>query len=1176
MIPASRRDDERPPMSGQGSRSASERKWFNHHAARVRQVLRGIAIAALLTVLPLCGVVRAQDVDRPSGLLIKYRSEGPYALTECAGRLSARGDRFAAHLADRSEALDALQARYGRLRHRPVFRSAPSGSFAAEAGALRKRLRAARSRRGGGAQGRKRGDHALPELAHVYRAPVPRGTEAQDLLDALRALPHVEYAHPDYAIAIDQAVPPFDDPFLASEGSWGQPYADLWGLERIGAPEVWAGGIGKGVVVAVVDTGIDTEHPDLRANVWVNAGEDLDGDGVAEASDRNGFDDDGNGFVDDLVGFDFGDSVDANDDGDYDDPGDVSDADPFDEFGHGTHVAGTIAAVANNGEGIVGVAPGVQVMAVKGFSAEGLGRDSVLWRAVLYAAENGADVINNSWSCGRPCPSNGLATDVLAHVEALGAVVVTSAGNAATDVSSRSPENTDQVVTVGSLGSDDLLSSFSNRGWGIDVVAPGGGPSTTPGVLVSRRNILSLLTSAPLENEEAFVVGDRYRRLSGTSMASPHVAGAVALARARRPDLEPAALREWLRLGARDVSATGHDWLYGAGVLHLPTLFADAPPELAIDIDAPASGSIVDPEGGAVRLELVAHGTDVDSVDLAIAEGRSGRVFVPLDALPAFARVAVSRPADAGIAYAWDPAGVEPGARVLRVRVVLRDGREVVRFRVFGLERVHPTDHTLGERDLRGPATDGRRVAWPMEIESDGGGTRGVAVDRLRAPSLTEPTPFDVGGFVTVVDVDGRLLAWRVGDASAFSIGGCVLQPARSKKKSSKQQGARRASERDARGRGLECVPFSVDRPGEVVSRPWVADGWLVWQAGTGPGSIEGCRPTRQDPRCKAFELVAFGEADPPWRLQSFDGRTLLLQAGARVARCAPRADGQPCALEEIAFAPGTPMPDTPLHDGELLLFGDVGIAVLPPDGCLLGEILPECVPQLTLTTRLHACELAPGAAEAQPTCTPTVLTEPLRFDSVVGRSVSGRRLAWSAADAFEAPSIRLCEFDAESGACPVQRVTGALSEQVDPDLGRRSLVWRGARDAGESIWSLALPELRGPSRTRKVRPGPFRVPLRAWAGAGGDLHFRVEVLAADPRLGLAPELEIVDRGRPGGRIWLRGRTGKSAEGSARVRIIASDASGLESRWDVDLEAAPRKRPWAHAPHFEIKESDLY
>ncbi|MCA9506747.1 MAG: S8 family serine peptidase, partial [Myxococcales bacterium] len=181
-------------------------------------------------------------------------------------------------------------------------------------------------------------------------------------------------------------------------GSWGQPYADLWGPDAIRAPEVWPFAQGEGAVVAVVDSGVDQQHPDLAANLWVNPGEDLDGNGRVDPTDLNGIDDDGNGFIDDLTGFDFANSIDANGDGDFDDPGDVSDADPQDDNGHGTHVAGTAVAVADNGLGIVGIAPRARVMALKGFPASGSASDSVLWRAVLYAAENGATVVNNSWS----------------------------------------------------------------------------------------------------------------------------------------------------------------------------------------------------------------------------------------------------------------------------------------------------------------------------------------------------------------------------------------------------------------------------------------------------------------------------------------------------------------------------------------------------------------------------------------------------------------------------------------------------------------------------------------------------------------------------------------------------------------------------------------------------------
>ncbi len=401
----------------------------------------------------------------------------------------------------------------------------------------------------------------------LYRLQFDSTVNLRDVEEDLRASPDIASVNVDhlYTVSALQYTSPGDegggspptlypnDPYLYSSNTWGQGYADLWGLEKIGlTPTTTATPRGSGpsgwdiergssdTIIAISDTGVDYNHPDLAGNIWTNSGE----------VPGNAIDDDGNGYIDDANGFDFVHGVFNPENGVW-----RNDADgPMDDNYHGTHVAGTAAAVTNNAFGVAGVCWTCRIMPVKGLNSSGQGFESVLIKTIEYAVKNDAQVLNMSW--GGTGTSDALNT-VLAAASAAGVTLVAAAGNDASDAQGFHPANSPSVITVSSLATDNTRSSFSNFGAKIDVAAPGGDHQITEND--RWRNILSLKASAAAASSRD--VGSCCRRLAGTSMAAPHVTGVVGLLKSQRPSLDPETIRLMLRQSAHDVNgATNPGW----------------------------------------------------------------------------------------------------------------------------------------------------------------------------------------------------------------------------------------------------------------------------------------------------------------------------------------------------------------------------------------------------------------------------------------------------------------------------------------------------------------------------------------------------------------------------------------------------------------------------------------
>ncbi|MBN4072339.1 S8 family serine peptidase, partial [bacterium AH-315-F03] len=300
----------------------------------------------------------------------------------------------------------------------------------------------------------------------------------------------------------------------------------------------------KRPLIAIIDTGVDDLHPELQQSIWRNPDEIPD----------NGIDDDHNGYVDDTWGWDVsGDSLRITDF--------LSDNMPTDEIGHGSHIAGIICA-AENGFGVVGIAPQAEIMSVKIFpNAFG----SVGAEAIIYAVNNGADIINVSW--GTPFRSRFL-DEAFAYAVANDVFVAVASGNSS-DNTRFQPADIEALFTVGASNSVGKVTFFSTYGAHIDVVAPG-------------RDILSIRgrdTDMYASAGEPYlrIVAGEYYLSDGTSMAAPMVAGAAGFLLSVRPELTAVEIADALRSGARDIvqpydtgaSYPGADSLSGWGALDI-------------------------------------------------------------------------------------------------------------------------------------------------------------------------------------------------------------------------------------------------------------------------------------------------------------------------------------------------------------------------------------------------------------------------------------------------------------------------------------------------------------------------------------------------------------------------------------------------------------------------------
>jgi subtilisin family serine protease len=586
----------------------------------VLMALVSLAVSPVLAVYG-GGNANSGSVDEPNQIIVKFKPG-----VTITPAIDARGRLVTGH-----QGLDVLNERF-HVRHQRAL------------------------------AGSSRVPKASHPLANVQVLRVESGQQISAMLDEYRKLDIVEFVEPDYRMKLMTGAPTIDpdpDPPEPNDPEYGF----QWPLHNMGQSifavqrnegcnnDVWTFPTGLAdadidynevyvtppptaadAVVAIIDTGVDTDNSDLSANIWHNSDE------IA----GNGIDDDKNGYIDDTAGWDFS----ANSI-DWPTP---QDNDPTDEYGHGTFCAGIVGAVRDNHKGIQGVCPRVKLMALKVYPAMTF---SVCAEAIIYAADNGADVINMSW--GSPLPSL-LVQSALQYAKNSGVVLVAASGNSGgSDLFY--PASFPEVISVGATDLNDHVTSFSTYGSELDLVAAGND------VFGLRADLTDMYAESCEPN--VHIVFDSFYVASGTSFAAPHVAGAAGYMRAVSPGLSPAKVQQILQNNSDDLvdpygygwNLTGPDIYSGYGRLNLQRALA-ATGRVKTIFTAPTNLQVV---SGTVAVRGTAAGFSTGS---SYELGYSDTVSAP-----SWTNLKTSTtPVTNNLIYSWNTAGgALEGPQVLRL-----------------------------------------------------------------------------------------------------------------------------------------------------------------------------------------------------------------------------------------------------------------------------------------------------------------------------------------------------------------------------------------------------------------------------------------------------------------------------------------------------------------------------